>query len=170
VLQHTPYRYCSTRHIVSARSLSVGVEDSLLREQDLSGLSTGILDIFGFENFKQNGFDQMCINLANEQLHLFFNEHIFAAEIGSYAEEGIALGAEVMFADNKQIIDMFFRLVATCTGPYPPSQDTAHCVREQCTAGRWLWLVEGRDAGGCVRFVSCVNSVQLAPVCYCADV
>lgn len=71
--------------------------------------SIGILDIFGFENFKQNGFDQMCINLANEQLHFFFNQHIFAAEIGSYADEGLELTADVMFADNKKVLDMFFR-------------------------------------------------------------
>eukprot|EP00038_Savillea_parva_P002259 m.112345 g.112345 ORF g.112345 m.112345 type:complete len:1310 (-) comp10779_c2_seq1:47-3976(-) len=71
--------------------------------------SIGILDIFGFENFKQNGFDQMCINLANEQLHYFFNQHIFAAELGSYAAEGLDLGADTMFHDNKLVLDVFFR-------------------------------------------------------------
>lgn len=81
-----------------------GKVDEVVPNQNVS-----ILDIFGFENFKVNGFDQMCINLANERLHYFFNQHIFAAEMGSYAAEGLEMTSDVMFHDNEVVLNLFFR-------------------------------------------------------------
>ncbi|CAH3188478.1 unnamed protein product [Porites evermanni] len=66
----------------------------------------GILDIFGFEHFENNSFEQACINLANEQLQFFFNQHIFMWEQEEYKKEGIDWTG-VTFADNKPVLDLF---------------------------------------------------------------
>ncbi|XP_048584244.1 unconventional myosin-VIIa isoform X2 [Nematostella vectensis] len=66
----------------------------------------GILDIFGFEHFETNSFEQACINLANEQLQFFFNQHIFMWEQEEYKKEGIDW-TSISFQDNKPVLDLF---------------------------------------------------------------
>ncbi|XP_051890313.1 unconventional myosin-X [Pristis pectinata] len=66
----------------------------------------GILDIFGFENFAVNRYEQMCINLANEQLQYFFNHHIFLMQQDEYKQEEIEWKT-ITFKNNKAILDLF---------------------------------------------------------------
>jgi myosin heavy subunit len=68
-------------------------------------LKIGLLDIFGFENFKLNSFEQLCINYANERLQQYFNNHIFKMEQEEYKKENIDY-ANVEFRDNKEIIEL----------------------------------------------------------------
>ncbi|CAF2391964.1 unnamed protein product [Rotaria sp. Silwood2] len=67
--------------------------------------SVAILDIFGFENFSTNSFEQLCINYANEALQFHFNRHIFKLEQEEYAKEKLAW-KKIDFADNTDCLDL----------------------------------------------------------------
>ncbi|GCC36433.1 hypothetical protein chiPu_0014927 [Chiloscyllium punctatum] len=72
------------------------------------GANIGILDIFGFENFKRNSFEQLCINIANEQIQFYFNQHIFALEQNEYLNENVDARL-VEYEDNRPLLDMFLQ-------------------------------------------------------------
>uniref|UniRef100_A0A9J7Z9V1 Myosin X n=1 Tax=Cyprinus carpio carpio TaxID=630221 RepID=A0A9J7Z9V1_CYPCA len=67
--------------------------------------SIGILDIFGFENFEVNRFEQFNINYANEKLQEYFNKHIFSLEQLEYNKEGLVWD-DVNWMDNGECLDL----------------------------------------------------------------
>ncbi|EEB07886.2 myosin-52 [Schizosaccharomyces japonicus yFS275] len=65
----------------------------------------GVLDIYGFEHFKKNSFEQFCINYANEKLQQEFYKHVFKLEQEEYASEGLQW-SYIDYQDNQPCIDM----------------------------------------------------------------
>ncbi|KAM8849705.1 unconventional myosin-X isoform 1-T1 [Spinachia spinachia] len=67
--------------------------------------SVSILDIFGFENFQVNRFEQFNINYANEKLQEYFNKHIFSLEQLEYNKEGL-VWVDINWMDNGECLDL----------------------------------------------------------------
>lgn len=61
------------------------------------------IDIFGFETFDLNNFEQLCINYTNETLQQQFNKFVFKLEQQEYEREGI-LWKFIPFPDNQDVL------------------------------------------------------------------
>uniref|UniRef100_A0A8D2IZ05 Myosin IF n=1 Tax=Varanus komodoensis TaxID=61221 RepID=A0A8D2IZ05_VARKO len=67
--------------------------------------SVGVLDIYGFEIFQRNGFEQFCINFVNEKLQQIFIELTLKAEQEEYVQEGIRW-TPIEYFNNKVVCDL----------------------------------------------------------------
>ncbi|KAJ8659397.1 hypothetical protein O0I10_004759 [Lichtheimia ornata] len=85
----------------------VGVINESLSCPDADKVRTfiGVLDIYGFEHFKKNSFEQFCINYANEKLQQQFNQHVFKLEQEEYMREKINWRF-IEFSDNQKCIEL----------------------------------------------------------------
>jgi hypothetical protein len=101
-----------------------------------------VLDIFGFEFFAVNRFEQFCINYANEKLQQYFVDFVFKLEQAEYVSEGIDWH-QVDFKDNRQCIALIESrpggvlsiLDEACIAPGSTDADFACQVQ-----GVWVWV------------------------------
>ena len=91
------------------------------------------MDIFGFENFVHNSFEQLCINFANEKLHQLFLYTMFKAEEAVIARERGQL-PQVEYCDNYRCLQLLedtpngiFHLLDTCCRV--PSTPASFCLQ-----------------------------------------
>ncbi|XP_008578762.1 PREDICTED: unconventional myosin-IXb isoform X3 [Galeopterus variegatus] len=118
------------------------INHALLNKKDMeeavSCLSIGVLDIFGFEDFERNSFEQFCINYANEQLQYYFNQHIFKLEQEEYQSEGITWH-NIDYTDNvgcihlisKKPTGLFYLLDEESNFPHATSQTLLAKFKQQ---------------------------------------
>ncbi|KPP78453.1 unconventional myosin-Ie-like, partial [Scleropages formosus] len=101
---------CYTRDALS-KALHARVFDFLVESinkamvKDHQELNIGVLDIYGFEIFQKNGFEQFCINFVNEKLQQIFIELTLKAEQEEYVQEGIRW-TPIDYFNNKIVCDL----------------------------------------------------------------
>uniref|UniRef100_A0A8C4PXW9 Myosin IXA n=1 Tax=Eptatretus burgeri TaxID=7764 RepID=A0A8C4PXW9_EPTBU len=114
------------------------------RVHNVKWLSIGVLDIFGFEDFENNSFEQFCINYANECLHYYFNQHVFKNEQEEYQREGINWNT-IDYIDNTGCINLiskkptglFHLLDEECNFPQATSETLLAKFKRQNIANKY---------------------------------
>uniref|UniRef100_A0A673NCY2 Unconventional myosin-IXa-like n=1 Tax=Sinocyclocheilus rhinocerous TaxID=307959 RepID=A0A673NCY2_9TELE len=125
------------------------INHALLNQRDLEEsakiLSIGVLDIFGFEDYENNSFEQFCINFANERLQHYFNQHIFKLEQEEYRSEGIAWH-NIDYIDNTGCINLISKkptallhlLDEECNFPQATNQTLLDKFKRQHEGNRYI--------------------------------
>jgi len=132
-------------HLVNKINDSVAgdVRENTIRQKEKRGdkaSSVGILDIFGFESFQTNSFEQLCINYCNEALQQQFNRFVLRNEQEEYDREGIPWNF-IEFPDNQDVLDLIsFKgtgilniLHDQCRTPGASDENFARSIYSKCT-------------------------------------
>ncbi|XP_016059297.1 PREDICTED: unconventional myosin-XVI-like, partial [Miniopterus natalensis] len=94
-------------------SFLVNSMNCCLHSQDepssVQALDIGILDIFGFEEFQKNEFEQLCVNMTNEKMHHYINEVLFLHEQTECVQEGVTMETAYSPGNQTGVLDFFFQ-------------------------------------------------------------
>ena len=91
----------------------------------------GLLDVFGFEIFEVNSFEQLCINFANEKLQNFFLRAVFKAEELAYKNDGIKYGRDLTTRTHDVALGRPNRHAHTVIHPHYAKVGANHVHRQQ---------------------------------------
>uniref|UniRef100_A0A7S3K5V9 Myosin motor domain-containing protein n=1 Tax=Aureoumbra lagunensis TaxID=44058 RepID=A0A7S3K5V9_9STRA len=109
----------------------------------------GVLDIFGFECFATNSFEQLCINYTNETLQQQFNRYVFKLEQEEYAREQITWSF-IEFPDNQDCLDV----IEGGRKQMPPDGGLLTMLDDECK------LPRGSDANYAARVAKSLGTTQ----------
>ena len=155
-IRHTTFQMQACRDAV-ARGVYVRLWEWVVKElnkaiigggerKEGTTMSIGVLDIFGFECFKRNGFEQLCINYTNERLQKQFNSFVFEEEQRLYAAEGIRWD-DVEWRDNSGTLEaiggregILRTLDDECRLPKGSDMKFVGRLHKLCVRGRSAWL------------------------------
>uniref|UniRef100_A0A674PGX0 Myosin XVI n=1 Tax=Takifugu rubripes TaxID=31033 RepID=A0A674PGX0_TAKRU len=86
--------------------------DYLQGQEDVLGdpaFEIVILDVFGFEEFQRNGFEQLCVNIVNERLRRYVSEMLFQQEQAECVLEGIPMETPCSPCNQPAVLDFFLQ-------------------------------------------------------------
>jgi myosin-1 len=100
-----------------------------VKKPDDAKYSIGILDIYGFEIFENNSFEQLCINYVNERLQQVFIELTLKAEQEEYVKEGIKW-TPVQYVNNKDCVTLIDKVKYNLINSLPSEYWRNICLSE----------------------------------------
>ena len=141
-------------HLVKRVNRSLGEELQALPGGASDMRFIGLLDVFGFEIFEVNSFEQLCINFANEKLQNFFLRSVFKAEELAYKNDGIRW-EPITYTDNSSIIEIcegkekgiFPSLDSVCKAPKATDETLAGQLHDNHGKSKILCRPKAAKAG-----------------------
>lgn len=126
-------------------SIEVHGDSENVTVRSRNAATIGVLDIFGFESFQVNSFEQLCINYCNEALQQQFSRFVFKTEQEEYEYEGIEWSM-VDFPDNQIALDLiedrrlgiFSVLDEQCRLPRCTDATFARAVYDKCDSNEYF--------------------------------